>query len=954
MKNMSRHKRNICNQEARDRRRGERGSAMIIAILIMGLLSVFVALALSRTTGAAMVMGNDASQARTFYVAQASLETMSRNFNKIFEVKISPSGTDINNVRTTVPQGFPDYQFQQDVQQIGATRVVQLSGGAYDGLSASQDPWQLTTTVTGRDGVQVQLARKFLNNRIPIFQFGVFYNTDMEFYPGGTMQIGGRVHTNGNLFLCGEDLHFNGKVTAAGEVVHDTGSNGSGMFYVDSVFVSKGPGLGEAQVTQGSVNNGPNYPGNPVPLASAGDPTGTNNPNWWNNFQSTFNGNLVAHFNQLKIPLQMNGADPIELIKRARSTDDAVLSASRYFNKTSIRVTLDDSRDRLPGCSSLPVTTPCGRRLDANSDGLGNSDQIATSGRGYQPVTMSDGYQATRMNGNRLFTGASYDGNPRQTWIKVELVTFDPANPNTPITKDVTEDFLSLGLTEEQTANNVGLFNAATSKEDRAIIKLQRYVILGPPIKVNDVNGGDDTPQYTTDGNPTSPKNYYSYNWSRGGYSYVTTTNVNFAVPVSEATTHGRTAPGAGGATVVPFPIEMFDVREGLYSDSITNAQWNALYQNGGNSQLPWRGVMSLVDIDVSNLRRLMSGSFDGKMPATTAFPSGLTKANIPLDDRGLILYVSDRRGDADNDGIYDMENIYVTNASDTTGLQTGEDLIGAHATGVVNLIPDGLLQADYNWESCTYDTAIQTDVAAVTEMSPYGNHRFFRRAVRLVNGSQLPSMTLPDGTTGGFTLATENGAYILGNYNANGTATAPSGGNPTPPGGYPAGSVAASVVADAITILSKAWNDGKSFRNAFEYNNGNSSGRVVPSSSETTVRTALLMGISKPSLVSNPNQGGITGPNGGSTQNMNGGVHNFPRFLEYWTPTRLNYCGSMVSLFYARVSNGSFKFGNGHTYSAPNRNWTFDTNFLVPTQVPPGTPFIQTVQLTGFRQTNS
>jgi hypothetical protein len=34
-----------------------------------------------------------------------------------------------------------------------------------------------------------------------------------------------------------------------------------------------------------------------------------------------------------------------------------------------------------------------------------------------------------------------------------------------------------------------------------------------------------------------------------------------------------------------------------------------------------------------------------------------------------------------------------------------------------------------------------------------------------------------------------------------------------------------------------------------------------------------------------------------------------------------------------------------------PRRNWSFDDTFLTPNKLPPGTPFFQYVQATGFRQ---
>ena len=113
----------------------------------------------------------------------------------------------------------------------------------------------------------------------------------------------------------------------------------------------------------------------------------------------------------------------------------------------------------------------------------------------------------------------------------------------------------------------------------------------------------------------------------------------------------------------------------------------------------------------------------------------------------------------------------------------------------------------------------------------------------------------------------------------------------------------------------------------------------------ETTVRTALLMGDTMSSL----KVAGV--PNGGGGDaDLCGGVHNFPRFLENWGD-RLNYCGSMIDLFNSRQHNGAHKDGS-NTYSPPTRNWVFDSTFLDATRLPPGTPFFQFVQMTGFRQT--
>lgn len=94
-------------------RNSERGSATVVAILIMGLLTVFVSLALSRASSEAMLMGNDAAEGRAFNAAQASLETMTRNFNKIYDVRLAPIASDLTGIQNAAVPGFTNYGFNQ-------------------------------------------------------------------------------------------------------------------------------------------------------------------------------------------------------------------------------------------------------------------------------------------------------------------------------------------------------------------------------------------------------------------------------------------------------------------------------------------------------------------------------------------------------------------------------------------------------------------------------------------------------------------------------------------------------------------------------------------------------------------------------------------------------------------------------------------------------------------------
>ncbi|MFQ3640379.1 MAG: hypothetical protein SNJ62_10275, partial [Chloracidobacterium sp.] len=92
------------------------------------------------------------------------------------------------------------------------------------------------------------------------------------------------------------------------------------------------------------------------------------------------------------------------------------------------------------------------------------------------------------------------------------------------------------------------------------------------------------------------------------------------------------------------------------------------------------RGLMNLTDLNIGNLKRLFRGDFDAYLAtveaatsALTANPSGgftsgrpvqsgASGSRIDVSDNGFVVYFSDRRGDFNNDGIYDFNDVYGEN----------------------------------------------------------------------------------------------------------------------------------------------------------------------------------------------------------------------------------------------------------------------------------------------------
>jgi hypothetical protein len=917
----------------------ESGAAMVIALLVLSLMLGFVALAVSRTTAETIASSNDAAESRAFSASQASLEVMTRNFDKIFEEKLSPTPADLARVKSLTPPDFDTmYDFQQELTQTKATETVVMSGQLLQGLNALRDEWQLDSVATDKSsGVQVALRRKFYNNRVPIFQFGIFYDDDLEFHPGPRFDFGGRVHANGNLYLMAQTgLYFSSRVSAVGHVIADTARNGRDWSqWGENVFVKNSSGTYVKLLhSMGSVVQAPTN-GTNVFSANSDMPAGYVNASWPSN-KNLFQGNLLSEQRRLDLPLKIastingNALDYIELIKRGKNVGDlysnngllspvstavedtGITSKERYANKKGIRISLSDSKAKLPGCASgtgtLPVATACGIRLDGSSSGDGSEPSFGEA-RGYTPKAMRDGYQATRINGERFFVSG------RQSWIKIELVQI---NPSTGLIEavDVTEDLLSLGLTDAATSVSVAgvtrfAINGYGNTDSRSIVKLQRFNIPGPPMTAADTT------------------NMTSFTAWQGNV-IIAEKDPTDAAAIQDSgfvdnPAHMKSAivdDAAKARKVAAFPIKLFDTREGLYNDDITPTN-AGIYGNN----VPWAGVMSVVDLDVANLKRFLDGEFNtltplSGTPFTTTAGVGLKNTDVP-DSNGWVLYVSDRRGDGDFDGEYDMEDIYGNN--DGTK-QPGEDINN-----------NGTLEFDFSNEAVPYTGTgnhVSPTFAATVE------HSYYRRAVRLINGTVLPGTydAADSLNTKGFTVASENAVYVRGNYNATGISSV---GTPTASTQYlpqnTAAHVPASIVGDAVIVLSNSWSDARSFRYPFTLNQ-----RVA---SETTVRFAMLAGDARSSLEGSPNQGG-------GDPRLTGGVHNFKRFLETWGSARLNYAGSLINLYNSRNNNGSFKCC-AKVYGPPTRNWVFDTTFLDPTRLPPGTPFFQTIQLTGFQRVN-
>ncbi len=974
----------------------ERGAALAIAMIVVAILAVIALTALAFSSTETRIAASDLQRTQTFYATVASMEKMTNDFSNLFHVKMRPTTDDMTVIENNAPTELRDEGFNftqtlvEDAEKLNEMRAkqnlpgttyprVNIPDGPYAGLNSSIIPYRMTSTgVMESTGVEVSLEREFNNYLVPLFQFGIYSNEDLEFAPGTLLTFNGKIHSNGNIYAL-RNLKFFNRLSMAGEFIRDatrgglpntaSGSNNV-WFQVNGI---------DAQSSKGSMeSDGTNVGGPCISSATTGQrgfcpnsesPFGVPNPNWEtdsiqpaNGENNKFGGQVVTGTtgaNQLRTPLELSGNSPAELIKRSLPSDTEILSTSRYQNKSQIRILIDDESagggagnvagitpgkgvrlsDFIPSVLGSPgdVLRPVsdgglvGGSIIQQTDENGMSGTAATVRGTQNDYKKSSGFYVPR--------GANLQGR-----ILIEIVKPDGT------TVDVTQEILSMGVTEG---------------EPNGIVYLQRPLWAAFTQGSRDRSGGGfnltdltNNSQSIADGEITDPIPFFDANRGFITFPFVADADEDGGSFVRDA------APSVGSGYNAIAPINVYNVREGWINNSLPKDE---VYKD--------RGITSVVELNMRNLSRWLDGVYDGNLLAGTNAVSPNVKG-----EEGYVVYVSDRRGDqvkgeylkdgtsySSTNGTVDNEDIYGQNGV----LDDGEDVIdfGWDSTKG-GASKKGTLQKDINElpDSSSTTASVPANATAVDRL-PRGREammystNYFRRSVRLFNGEKL-SLTAAAGKlspTKGITVASENMVYIWGNYNTTGVTGIPIDGSTLNNGGFMGNQIPTSIVCDAFFPLSKTWFDGLSAMYAEgSSDSGNLSGEAyrmaddnLASVSEgTAVRSAIIAGTTISGLIGTPgrNADGLRG---------SGGIINYPRFLEVWNINTVddeivhswNYTGSFIPLFHSTQAISQWENSTSVIYTPPRRNWSFDQTFLDPNRLPPGTPFFQYTQATGFRQ---
>jgi len=901
---------------SQSRHRSDRGVALVSVLLLLTLLSAIAVALVYKVNHEQHLQGADSGNTMAYYGAEAGMEKMMADLSLLYAQKAAPTNCDITALQATPPpkaavgSSYPEYIFNVPPPANGgcappASRVQTISSGANAGLQAQIVPLGLQVTADSQAGDEARLIRNVEVAEIPVFQFGVFSESDLSYFPGPNFDFAGRVQTNGNLFLAeggGSTLTFHSPIRAAGDVVRDQLANGAGtqaQGRTGNVLVPTAPNgcdAGQPACRNLAIAEGSSI-GGPTPTYS---PTGTGAPNpAWNTLStSTYAGQILSGTTGAK-PLTLSfvqgNIGPIEIVRRPWPGEVAtsLVGESRLYNQAQIRVLLNDNPAELPGGAGDPQNI---RLANVNNGGAAPdyTNGVPVTGPGLVGNTFfAEGIKTTDTKGGVTTTRLPGPGG-ENNWVNIPKTPSGGATmvPNTAPLLAPTTTVVAGTTTVVQPWNLLdGYLRVEIRRNDGSYAPVTKeWLELGFARGVN--------PPTAASPNTVNPNAILLLQMQADR-------NGDGTASAPELVKDGGTNSVVTGPATRNnwYPLNMYDAREGEFREN-----------QRATTNCSIGGVLNLVEIDVNNLKRWLAGNI-GASGGNAEFVS----------QNGYILYVSDRRG-------------MIT--SPTAGFKNGEygfeDVINP---GSANGTPDGALNAgeDVNANKAldTYSAnflglgfgAAQPGTLPNAPVSCMNVARPNwvsgpRHAVRLVNGSLGNLPLRPDNGKGGFTLGSEEPAYILGDYNAN-------------QGGFGDPHAAAGILGDTVTLLSNSWSDLSSFNSPASVN-----GRAATTSYyRVAIATGKNINFPQPGFAGVPQDFGT-----------DGGVHNFLRYLENWGGQTLNYEGSMVSLFYSQYATGVFKCC-GTVYSPPTRAYAFDTDFLDLSKLPPGTPKFRDVVNVGFQQ---
>jgi hypothetical protein len=297
--------------------RPRRGMALEVVLLMLVMFSVVVLAGLSAVTTISRTSNADYRGTRATYAAEGGADDIMSQLDAAMQDGII-NGSDIASIQRPV---VPGYRMTQSTRTTGVPISRTITSGPFAGLYSLNQPIDIEVTARDTSGNRATAVLSVNAQTIPLFQFGVFYEGDLEINPGAPMNFAGWVHTNGNLYLSSNDVTFQSNLTTP-----------------DSVFWQRKDANNRLNGVR--INNAAG-----TAVALRFDSRSLSEPLFKTRSQQDFNSRLMSRAHgvkPLKLPLPAN-LPAVTLIEPRDGADNAMVQDVKMAWKADWYITLDAS-----------------------------------------------------------------------------------------------------------------------------------------------------------------------------------------------------------------------------------------------------------------------------------------------------------------------------------------------------------------------------------------------------------------------------------------------------------------------------------------------------------------------------------------------------------------------------------------------------------------------------------
>ncbi len=881
-------------------RQPRRGFTLLLVVTLAGLIAISTAAFLNRMTTSARQTSDLVKRRNAFFAADGMGRMIVRQSQIYFGSDSTPTSAELTaavtaNINALTPSGYTRESWS--VGPVGASNVNgTIPNGPFAGMNGMLNTIQLQASIRKTGGMEAGATSSQVTlAKIAMFQFFLFADGFVDWYPGPAQDVRGRSHANGNFCFASGSAFRLANITSAGRIYWGgvagancpLGQNGTNGQVATNTGFSAFASLNAANRSSGCTGC---------------DGTGLNWRTWavgkWNDLVQDTDMGVTP----LRLPIQsnvttqagayadgtvkQNVANSRILVDAPHSGDGGDIRAQKMACKADIRILNgvwyvrdvgDTNCTNWPGTpiwSDHPGNFNAGVNTDWEQNVLGSVStgvgqaQLDTARawggaipRQYSPYAYENGTTALYAP---LGTGqhvVSYGWLHRDTGVAGYFrgVAYSPGMP---------VDWARVSAT-------FPLCAAALSGTGAGQLSYSAFTAF----------------PYTCPGPVTLPAQSVLLNGTRAGFADGHVHDLSYTGPATSPATTNRQQ----RAAVLPLNFDVRALQAAL--NNTTVGELGSYFVTGTRD---FNGI-----VYITNTWPGSEAGYPG------SYPSGGT-GGWPTELVPVVGGVSQWHKRAVNAGATTQPGR--TGRDDTTWTQ-----VMMNQALPAQLCSTSLSGQDFH---TGVPAAARFKVPACPD-NPYDSDppATFPNVVRVFHADDLTSLTGNAKIPKGLTIVSNLPVYALGNLNQTSNVST---GSSTPWKPFLLG-------GDQVMLLSDVWQD----INSSWLRADNAWGSQPTASTSTTGCVAANASSSNPCTIYNFQM--LAGNAQTNATAYSGGIENFPRFLEDWGGSRDN------------IINGSFVLGytstyyhhtrSGTPYSPPRRLWSYDLHLDAIGNQPPGAP---------------